>query len=263
MQTDIAAGIAYGGQSSAAGEPRNFLADSSAFTTTIDGIDVWDTQSWRLDRQLSSSLAGTDVSPTPDCTVVVHSEDGSLGVISLAGYTTFPLYGASRSVSLDALGVDAEGKFFGVAERSGVVDVFELLREEFVLAAQFRQLEVSNPIVNGQFAHAVAFDPTRRYLAVLIGKRLAIFFLQTGQMYFVSVIVTRRTPSTALMFDRSGRILATGSIDGWQLWDVKERVKLLGLSEPPVYALDFNISNDLFAFGDANGTVHVWGFLTQ
>jgi WD40 repeat protein len=65
-------------------------------------------------------------------------------------------------------------------------------------------------------------------------------------------------PAGALAFSPSGDLLAVGTIEGWRLWSVQRKELLMEHKAEGVYALTFSPDGQLFAWGDAHGTVHVW-----
>ncbi len=65
-------------------------------------------------------------------------------------------------------------------------------------------------------------------------------------------------PAGALAFNPASNLLAVGTSTGWQIWDVEQQELLIEHDADGVYALTFSPDGKWFAWGDANGTVHLW-----
>jgi WD40 repeat protein len=68
-------------------------------------------------------------------------------------------------------------------------------------------------------------------------------------------------PAGALAFNPAGDLLAVGTAVGWQIWDVEQQELVMEKEAEGVYALTFSPDGRWFAWGDANGVVHLWAVL--
>jgi WD40 repeat protein len=152
---------------------------------------------------------------------------------------------------------DVQGEFFAAADESGKVAVYPFRPPAYPKQAY---AVIEKPSRLGPRPLALAFDQRRRWLAGVRGTELIVWNLQSPwyerQLEVAVGSVSGLTASLA--FDPSGNLLGVGTANGWQIWDVKDK-KLLAQGTGQVYAVTFSPDGRLFAWGDANGVVHLWG----
>jgi len=64
--------------------------------------------------------------------------------------------------------------------------------------------------------------------------------------------------SGTLAFNPNGDLLAIGTDNGWEIWDVDNQEMILEHETEGVYALTFSPDGRWFAWGDMNGLIHIW-----
>lgn len=107
---------------------------------------------------------------------------------------------------------------------------------------------------------ALALDPTRRWLAAIVGDSL--------QTWDTSVypLPCRRVhggvgtgQSASLAFSPDGKLLAVGTGEGWQIWSVPKFSRIMKQPGRATYAVTFSPDGRLISSGDESGVIHVWG----
>jgi WD40 repeat protein len=105
----------------------------------------------------------------------------------------------------------------------------------------------------------LAFDPARKYLAVVTTKQFVLFKIQG---FFQKKIVINTAvsagPAADLAFSPDGTLLAIGTTNDWQIWSVEARQPLY-THEQGAYAMAFSPDGRLLAVGDKEGIIHLWG----
>jgi WD40 repeat protein len=159
----------------------------------------------------------------------------------------------------DVIAFDAQGEFYAAANEAGKVAIYRFNPPHYSEQEQALLERAEDSL--GPTPLALAFDPTRHWLAGIRGTALIVWDLQSlSYPHQIEAQISRVPGLTAsLAFDPSGKLLAVGTIDGWQIWDVESRQLLLQGSEAGVYAVTFSPDGWLFAWGDAAGVVHIWG----
>jgi WD40 repeat protein len=157
----------------------------------------------------------------------------------------------------DVVAFDAAGAMYAASDQTGQVRLWDFRPD--ACPVQGRSVEDGGPV--GDVPLALAFDPSRRWLARVRGTDLTIWDLSTwGYPHQLHTQVGAVSGEyAALEFDPSGTLLAVGTTEGWQIWDVAGRRMLLESKEGSVYAVTFSADGRLFAYGDTHGIIHVLG----
>lgn len=122
----------------------------------------------------------------------------------------------------DVVAFDAEGKFIAAADEMGQVATFRFEPPEPLVNPPdypLRQAVVEKARNLGVRPLALAFDPSRHFLAGVRGNALVVWDLQSAQFkkHWESQLGELAGPSAALAFNASGSLLAVGYREGWQL----------------------------------------------
>lgn len=165
----------------------------------------------------------------------------------------------SEEDDFDVIAFDAQGEFFAAADELGKVAVFPFRPPDYPIDAQAIVEKPKKEV--GLKPLALAFDSSRRWLAGIRGTELIVWDLQSsGYKRQVEVVTGDIAGITAsLAFDPSGTLLGVGTANGWQIWDVNNKTLLAEGKDVEVYAVTFSPDGRLFAWGDSNGVVHIWG----
>jgi WD40 repeat protein len=192
---------------------------------------------------------------------------------SLEGFKSFSTYGMAgdqgsegyinlvrkrEEDDFDVIAFDVQGEFFAAADEAGKVAVFPFRPPKYPRQAQ-AILEKPGPL--GPRPLALAFDPRRRWLAGVRGDELIVWNLQSlrYERQLEASVGHIAGLTASLAFDPSGELLGVGTANGWQMWNVKEKQLVTQGTDVRVYAVGFSPDGRLFAWGDANGVVHLWG----
>lgn len=140
-------------------------------------------------------------------------------------------------------------------------------------------------------AVAIQFSPDDKWLVRLGGSSLTFFYLveidrllfdseEVEEIYKMETLQekweamqllneevetytfskTRESINTGdLTISPNGDLLAIGTKSGWELWSVESQELLMQHEAEEVYALAFSPDGRWFAWGDAQGVVHIWG----
>jgi hypothetical protein len=160
------------------------------------------------------------------------------------------------------IALDSRGEYVAVSFFYGgqVIERLDLDREDslgFSWGATTWIGEGSSEIVT----QALAFDDTRTWLARLNLTQLSLWDLRSGQ----------KTPSLTfeiesgmeLAFERSGRYLFVGSLEGIQVYDLDGGTLAGEWPLGRIRALYVTPDNRLLLWGDDQGVVHAWGIKPQ
>ncbi len=154
--------------------------------------------------------------------------------------------------SLVAISFDISGKWIIIGDTAGTVFAHSLM--EFGIQS-FPQ-EAPDPALR------VSIGPTNRYIATIGTMRITVWDTLNAKKWFSDGIHIQSThpytPAADLAFSPDGKLLAVGTKTMWQIWSVEEG-KLLKEYPQGSYALTFSPDDRLFAWGDLEGNVHIWG----
>ena len=105
---------------------------------------------------------------------------------------------------------------------------------------------------------ALAFDDARTRLALLHDNEAIVYDLRAWRQMFKVTLSSTTGKRGGVAFDPSGQLLAVGTQDGWQIWDVAHRKKLCEQAGIGTYAVAFSADGRAFVWGDLDGHVHIW-----
>ena len=124
-------------------------------------------------------------------------------------------------------------------------------------------MRIAPPVVHNQWSEktlqplAIAFDPTRNWLVVVLSDRLAFYSLKDFRKSFETDFAIGGK-AAAIAFDNDGSAVAIGSEGGWQLWDIEGNRLIVEDRSTPTFALAFSPDGRYFATGDAQGVVQLY-----
>jgi hypothetical protein len=159
--------------------------------------------------------------------------------------------------NFNVIAMDGQGEYFAAADDTGQLAVF---RFEPPAYPKEPALVLRPPDASTAPPLALGFDPGRHWLAAVRGTELTIWDLQAPSNGEKVLAALTGTPglSAALAFSPRGDVLAVGTASGLELWDVQNGSPLIQVTDNGVYAVAFDDKGQRLAWGDAEGTVHVW-----
>lgn len=254
-----------------AGDAPN--AEAAGYSSNLDGVRVWDVNTGTLNPRWTITVTGHDRDVALNADGDSLLEAGRSGGFSILDGTT-RRYAVNMALmnqespegpfrGFDAATFDEQGQYIALADQNGLVVIRRVLPNDAEAV-----VSISTPGARYDwYAHrdslwkptAIAFDPSRRWLALVASGQLLVYRLQPVTNHLHVTISSPSDPSAALAYDPSGELLAVGTASGWQIWDVANKKLLSENKAAPVYAMTFSPDGRLFAVGDANGVMHVWG----
>jgi WD40 repeat protein len=240
------------------------------YDADFNGVRLWDAQSGKLildtDAGLVYGLPVADVSLTPDGQWLAIARTAGLSVYEIATGKEL-LSAAIQSQSDDgnpaaitAITLDPTGNWLAYAHDGGQIILEERVTLTTEQGGKFDTYD--NPrsiqIDSKEAPLALTFDPSRRYLVAATTESIIVWNLQSP---FGNVVLEKSlspSPLASLAFNRDGSLLAVGTASGWRIWSVNSW-DLLVQNRQPSYAVTFGPDGRLFAWGDVDGIVHIWG----
>lgn len=253
-----------------AGDSPN--AVSAGYSSNLDGMQLWDVSIGRIDPKLiiTSTIGTRDVALSADGRLLLESGISGFSILdsTTRRYIVMTILmnqegNAGPYRGLDAATIDEQGEYIALADQNGLLGIHRVLTDSTQLVTSIETFGVRGSGQTYSNPHwrpaAIAFDSTRHWLALVASGQLLVFKLQPVSNHWHITISSPSDPSAALAFSPRGDLLATGTARGWQIWDVAKKKLLAENKITPVYALTFSSDGRLFAVGDVNGAVHVWG----
>lgn len=103
------------------------------------------------------------------------------------------------------------------------------------------------------------FDETHSWIGWLTDQKLILWSLKN---YFVPLHMNMDLKNAnAMRFDHTGQILAVATKNGITIFDLVEKKQIIEYQTGEVTALYFSRDNHLLIWGDAQGTIHLWGVI--
>lgn len=241
-------------------------AVDAGYASNVSGARIWDANTGFLLQDITSRYLNelADISISPNGRFLTGVRDSGLQTwnASTGKLISSSVIGDLDSTTfnrIDVVTYDATSNYVATASANGSIRVDE--RKDGSQANESWRVE--DPKQNHQgFPLAIAFSPTNEWLVVIIDNQMKV--IRRGARYaehFHSIVSSTIGPSASLAFDPMGQLLAIGTVDGWQIWDINKKKMLISSSASPVYALTFSRDGHLFAYGDVNGEIQVWGVL--
>jgi WD40 repeat protein len=109
----------------------------------------------------------------------------------------------------------------------------------------------------GDEVAALSFSPNGQLLARIQGKVLTVWVVTvlSGKTQLEHDISNGRL----IAFDQSSKMLFVGTVNGVEVWGVKDGRLLGEYTTPGITSLSVSLDNRLLIWGDKSGAIHVWG----
>ena len=248
-------------------------AVQAGYDAPVKGVRIWDTLTGQLVHEFATDLQFSivqlsDVALSPKGDRLLGVEPGSLDGWNLTtGKTEIAVVrfktiwegtpGPDSSV-LRTVTFDPTGEWFAMASEDGFVEV-EKWDHWRSRGDQPGGIRVGPSMQSPGIPLALAIDPSRHWIAEVTDKSLHVWNLQAwfGSEALKSEVMSG--PLAALAFSPDGDLLAVGTAGGWQIWSVGDWKLLAQGPQQATYAVTFSPDGRLFAWGDVDGVVHLWG----
>ncbi len=238
-------------------------AMQAGYSANFNGTRLWDAHSGkRVFDTDPSGLPATDVVLSSDGRWLIEVSSGGLNVWdtntekeALTLVIDSGLKADRTRASVTAVAIDPTGAWVADANDSGSVDITDRKHGPDTIWVGHTD--------DGGVPLALAFNAARTRLVAVTTKSLVVWDLQAwieGVKIFSQPLSD--SPLAGLVFSPDDTLLAVGTSSGWQIWSMSDQ-KLLVENKRPTYAVAFSPDGRLFAWGDANGVVHVWGVKEQ
>jgi len=227
-------------------------------TAKINGTAVWDTYSGQRILDTDSRLPMNDAALSSDGRWLAEVTSGGLSVFSIdAAKKELALIisgdvkpNNSRTI-ITAVTIDPTGTWVAYANDAGKIEIEDRQRiarqqDDVIWSAQIR--DSGTPL-------ALAFDPSRIWLAALTTKSLSVWKLNGSSLLNIPL---PDSSDASMAFSPTGELLAVGTSGGWQIRSIANG-KLLIENKEPTSAVAFSPDGRLFAWSDTKGIVHIWG----
>lgn len=250
------------------------------------GFWVWDAQTGRVTKEAftDGAFLYPNIQLSRDGRWVLHvgivnysvfQNDKSVTWEPVIGSGSNTLYEGEDSIhadpeehDFDVLAIDSQEDFFAVANEAGKIAIYPFNKSISLIDSKpvwiddpYTIIESGDIEALGPTPLALAFDPTRHWLARVRGTELVVWDLQLADYKRQLEAPVGQTSgiTASLAFNPGGELLGVGTVNGWQIWNVKTGEQIVSGTDAEVYAVTFSSDGRLFVWGDASGVVHVWG----
>jgi WD40 repeat protein len=160
-------------------------------------------------------------------------------------------------LTIDRVALDETGGLLAVAFRQGIVRVYGF-QGPANLDVRYR-LELGNRTFGPlRKVDAITFDPTGSWLAMLRSEQLQLWELRSSQRE--PSLVTQVESAKKLAFDRSSTVLIVGTNRSLLFFELSSGKLLASYPTPTVTSIALSPDGRLVLWGDAEGTIHIWGY---
>ncbi len=231
----------------------------------------WEAHVWDIRNGTFVTIASsyndppTTLAMTPDAKwLVVANQDLFVDEISTGNLTRSERFRYQSSVDrIEALAFDPAGEYLAVANANGSIAIVHLNPSGELEIWKSTTLEMSAFPTGSVDYQAVkplglAFDTTRKQLAMLRDNEAIVYDLGAWRQTLKVTVTSTTGPAGSVAFDPSGQLLAVGTQDGWQMWDVAHSKKLFEQVGAGTYTVAFSADGRAFVWGDLDGHVHIW-----
>lgn len=233
-------------------------AVQAGYAADVVAARIWDTQSGEvvLDKREYGGYA-TDVALSPDGQWLALAYPDGYSVWSVdTGASSMSYAVGSTEVwpvpSISALAFGPAGTWLAHSNDSGWVKIVEWAPDVSGLGHTLQYDDIDETPLT------LAIDASRHWLASVTTEHLTVWDLQSRLRRLVLKQPLGHSELASLAFNSDGSLLAVGTANGWQIWSVGE-TKLVLAGDHPAYAVAFNPDGRLFAWGDTEGVIHLWG----
>ncbi len=216
------------------------------------GARLWSTQRDRLIASFRPNIAVSEIQVTPDSSRVISgSRDGKLQLWLVAEQRSIRQYNRIHTSEIVSIEVDREDGRFFVADRSGLVSVWEQDRSEPIQQSQLPD-ELAATAMTLDVASGLLWISTEQ------GK---VVVLNSSGLQLVDRIEAHREPVTCLSLSQDGQLLATGSNDKsicvWKT-NSKEKIATFVGHSAPISSLEFSQDSLRLLSASQDTTVRLW-----
>ena len=260
-----AAAFAGHGRYLAIGEGKIDVTPGERIVDNRDVTWVWSTQTGKLLWQtlpitLSKGSPTNRIALSADGRWLVEASSYSIGVWNMAREKPVAATGPGGTIgeepvlaSVTAVAIDAVGEWYAYATYKGDITIRDRIafaRPEGILwQAELQDRGI--PL-------AIAFNAARTHLVAVTTRSLVVWNLRDAPNDEALYVPRPESSLANLAFSPDDALLAVGTNNGWQIWSMYDK-RLLIENKQPTYAVTFSPDGRLFAWGDASGTVHIWG----
>lgn len=225
---------------------------AAGYAASFKGGRLWDLRQGELIHQ-SDDLSLVDVLISPNGKWYAEVDNGGFIAYQTGEWGHYVNAFVWMGEPWTAAGIDSTGEWVAYASADGRIDI------EPTTSSRGREgrggilgLDRAEPTLD------IAFDPFHRYVATVTTNTFALWELRNWDSLVLEQALANPTSLGDVTFSPDGKLLAVATAAGWQIWSVKDRQLLLENLQA-TYAVAFSPDGHLFAWGDANGVVHIWG----
>jgi WD40 repeat protein len=245
---------------------------STSLKAQMKDRDGWEYHIWNIRSGIEQGVAhdygkqATAVVISPNGDRLVTSSIGDLVVYNAVTGKQISYLGISydnNSVnSIVAMAIDSANEYLATANVNGDVQVNQFTSEGLP-APIGGGSDLEGSIPSDEFKKelkplGLAFDPTRTRLALLRDNEAIVYDLSAWRQIFKVNVTSTTGKRGGVALDPSGQLLAVGTQDGWQIWDVAHSTKLFEQVGAGTYTVAFSADGRAFVWGDLDGHVHIW-----
>jgi len=278
------------GVSFSADGSRVITPGSVSHTLELNGYTIWDTQSGEIIdcighhcpggwAQINSYQTGIGLTPNNKWIIgylasFLHANGVSLRMAGTWDIDDDP-YDTS-DITINNIAFDSSGYYLACATEENQVYVFDVdelfnpagIDNEDILTGSGRPAVTSFPPIRSRqygnydpdaktITNDLAFDDTRSWLAQLTEDNLVIWDLR--KTIFPRWMQIPVKDASVLAFNHAGNLLAVGTDREILFFDLESRSQVVSISVGEVTELYFSRDDRLLVWGDADGTIHLWG----
>jgi WD40 repeat protein len=236
-------------------------ASQAGYATDVNGTRVWDTWSGELILDTGKYIGpASDVTLSADGRWLAETYPDGLGVLETRTgadawsfiYETDTVRKRGGRPSLATATFDPSGTWLAYANDANWVQIEEWDPQVPGLGWTIQiKDEEETPL-------ALAIDSSRHRMAMVTTEAFIVWDLQAQLNNMLIEEPLPSSPLAGLVFSPDGNLLAVGTAGGWQLWSVGDK-RLLVENEQATFAVTFSPDGRLFAWGDTQGVIHLWG----
>ncbi|MBV6395159.1 MAG: hypothetical protein HFACDABA_00730 [Anaerolineales bacterium] len=247
--------------------PFNIKSEEDLISEKLISYIVWDTDSMEELIQYKDIDQNYILHPTAEVVISASNRNVSItfGFTGDSGGGGSMIERSENEPVITRISLDPQGDYLAVADNGGQVQIGNV--------ARLKSLHLEDDMFNLFYPNAIyrlpdlprkntltvdlKFDPSHTWLGWLTDESLVVWNLQ-NYVHPLQLKVELKG-SNVMSFDRTGTILAIGTNNGIQFFDLAARKQISEYAVGEVTALYFSRDNRLLIWGDSQGIVHLWG----